>query len=101
MKKRSWWHIRKNRKSKHAALIVDEDSPLKSGKYSYMDITTHPAKHESYILLKKPINKKADKSYVRKYVGKQKKKIFSRWIMKYQISDEDMDIIEDYLKNKK
>ncbi len=106
MKKRSWWHIRNNNKTKHAALIVDEDSPLKSGKYSYMDITymditTHPAKHESYILLKKPINKKADKSYVRKYVGKQKKKIFSRWIMKYQISDEDMDIIEDYLKNKK
>lgn len=102
MKSKSWWHIRRNNKTKHGALIVDEDTPSPKGKYSYMDITTHPAKGESYISLDVPIgNKKQKKSYVRKYVGKDKKKVFSKWLMKYQIDDEDMKKIEDYLKKRK
>lgn len=101
MKSKSWWHIRQNRKSRHGALIVDEDSPLSKGNYSYLDITTSPAKNEGYIPLDKPINKKGNKSYVRKYVAKDKKKVFSKWLMKYQIDDSDMKKIEDYLKNRK
>lgn len=57
MKSKSWWHIRRNNKTKHGALIVDEDTPSSQGKYSYMDITTHPAKGEGYIKLDKPIGK--------------------------------------------
>jgi len=96
LKSKAWWHIRRNNKTKHGALIVDED------KYSYMDITTHPAKGESYISLDATIgNKKNKKSYIRKYVGKDKKKVFSKWIMKYKIDDKDMDKIEDYLKKPK
>ncbi len=73
LKSKAWWHIRRNNKTKHGALIVDED------KYSYRDITTHPAKGESYISLDAPIgNKKNKKSYIRKYVGKDKKKVFSK-----------------------
>lgn len=101
MKSKSWWHIRRNNKTKHGALIVDEDTPSSQGKYSYMDITTHPAKGEGYIKLDKPIGKNKKKSFVRKYVGKDKKKVFSKWIMKYKIDDKDMDKIEDYLKHRK
>ena len=99
---RSWWHIRKNFKSRHGALIVGEDNSIpKDEKYHYMDVVTHPSKNDSYIPLENPINLKGDKSHVRKYVGTKSKKYFSSWLMKYVISNKDLDEIEKYLKNKK
>lgn len=100
MKDKKWWHIRKYFKSNHHALIVDEDNCHANGKYYYMDITTHPAKKAKYIKLSAPINNKDECSYVRKYVGKAFKKKFSRWISKYEINSDDMNKIENYLKNK-
>ena len=100
MKDKKWWHIRYYFKSRHNALIVDEDTSNGKGRYHYMDITTSPSKKESYISLSKPINKKSDISYVRKYVGNDYKKKFSSWISKYEIDNEDMDKIELYLKNR-
>lgn len=100
MKDKKWWHIRYYFKSRHSALIVDEDNSNVKGRYHYMDITTNPSEKESYIKLSKPINKKSDISYVRKYVGNDYKKKFSSWISKYEIDNEDMDKIELYLKNR-
>lgn len=101
-KPRSWWHIRKNYKSRHGALIVGEDNSIpKDEKYHYMDITTNPSKNDSYIPLSVPINLKGDKSHVRKYVGTKSKKYFSNWLMNYEISEKDLDEIEKYLKTKK
>ena len=51
--------------------------------------------------LEYPINLKGDKSHVRKYVGTKSKKYFSTWLMKYVISNKDLDEIEKYVKNKK
>ena len=100
-KKRSWWHIRLNRKTKHSGLIVNESDSTPKGKYEFLNITSNPPKDDSYIELEKPINKKDKKSYVRRYVGAEKKKVFSKWISKYEIDETDMQKIEEYLKNKK
>jgi len=78
MKPKSWWHIRKSRKTSHGALIVGEDSSSPKGNYRYMGINTHPAKNEGYIKLDKPISQKNKQYYVRKYVGTAKKKTFSK-----------------------
>lgn len=101
MKHKSWWHLRNNFSSRHGALIIDEDTPSEKGNYYYMDITTHPQKSKAYIPLDVPVNKRGDRSYVRKYVGHQKKKAFSKWLLKYKIDDRDMQKIERYLKSKK
>ena len=99
-KKKSWWHIRFNRKTKHSGLIVNESDDTPKGQYEFLNITTHPPKDDSYIEIK-PINKKDKNSYVRRYVGADKKKVFSQWISKYKINDKDMNKIEEFLRNKK
>ena len=97
---RNWWHIRKYYKSGHGALIVGEGGQNNSD-YYFLNITKHPPLGYSYFETEKPINQSDEKSHVRLYLQKGKKKTSSRWVMKYELSKNDLDIVEAFLKKKK
>lgn len=66
-----------------------------------MNITKNPPKGYSYIETAKPINKKETKSHIRLYIQRDKKKNLSKWTMKYELSSEDLDIIQEFLDKKR
>ena len=101
IKNRVWWHVRKYYKSGHGALIVGESSEKDDGDYYFLNITKHPPAGYSYFETKEPINKSKEKSYVRLYLQKGNKKRFSKWLMKFELTEEDYKRIEDYLNEKK
>ncbi|MBQ6730924.1 MAG: hypothetical protein IJR08_03345 [Bacilli bacterium] len=100
IKNRNWWHIRKYYRSGHGALIVGE-SGQKNGDYYFLNITKNPPVGYSYFETEKPINQGKQKSHIRLYLQKGKKKTFSRWTMKYELSNQDLDKIEEFLEKKK
>lgn len=100
IRERDWWHIRKYHKSGHGALIVGE-SEQKDGYYYFLNITKNPPLGYSYFETKKPINRGEEKSHIRLYLQKGKKKAFSRWKMKYELSIKDLDIVEKFLEKKR
>ena len=97
IKNRAWWHIRKYHKSGHGALIVGESGETKDDDYGFLNITKNPPIGYSYLETEKPINNKNDKSHIRLYLQRGKKKRFSKWTMKYQLTIKDYDRIEKYL----
>ena len=98
---RRLWHIRKYFKSGHAALIVGESGNSQDDDYGFLNITKKPPNGYSYLECDKPINKSEQKSFIRHYVQRGKKKKFSKWIMNFEISDSDLDKIQNYLENKR
>ena len=100
IKNRNWWHIRKYYKSGHGALVVGE-SGQKNGYYYFLNITKNPPVGYSYFETEKPINQSEEKSHIRLYLQKGKKKTFSRWVMKYELSLKDLEIVEAFLEKKK
>ena len=97
IKDRSWWHIRFYYKSGHGALVVGENE----SEYGFLNITTNPPIGYSYIETEKPINMKNNKSHIRLYIQVDKKKYLSKWIMKYKLSNKDLDAVEEYLETQK
>lgn len=100
IKPKSWWHIRKYYKSGHGALIVGESGPSSDDDYGFFNITKNPPDGYAYFETEKPINNGNQKSHVRLYLQKGKKKRFSKWIMNYEFSTKDYEYIDIYLKNK-
>ena len=98
---RGYWHIRKYFKSGHGALIVGESGTSSDDEYGFLNITKNPPKGYSYMETEKPINKGEENSFVRLYLQKGKKKRFSKWTMKFEISNSDLDKIEKYLNQKR
>lgn len=101
IKDRAWWHIRKYYKSGHGALIVGESGEKSDDDYYFFNITRNPPIGYSYFETSKPINKGDQKSHIRLYLQRGKKKRFSRWVMSFELSKKDYDIIERYLSDKK
>ena len=101
IKRKEWWHTRQYYKSRHGALIVGESGPENDDDYGFLNITKNPPVGYSYIETEKPINKGNEKSHIRLYLQRGKKKRFSKWIMKYEFSKKDFDEVEKYLKKKK
>lgn len=101
IKEKGWWHIRKYYKSGHGALIVGETGPDQEDDFGFLNITKNPPAGYSYYETEKPINNKDRKSYIRLYLQKGKKKRFSKWLMKYELSKKDLKVIGNYLNKRK
>ena len=102
IKDRSWWHIRKYYKSGHGALIVGESGPDNDDDYGFLNITKNPPIGYAYQETEKSISKNTnEKSYIRLYLQRGKKNKFSKWLLKYEFSDEDYDAVLIYIKKKK
>ena len=102
IKDQSWWHIRKYYKSGHGALIVGESGPGNNDDYGFLNITKKPPTGYAYRETEKSISKNIEeKSYIRLYLQRGKKKRFSRWLLKYELTDKDYQIVLVFLKNKK
>ena len=101
IKEETWWHIRKYYKSGHGALIVAESGPGKEDDYGFLNITKNPPIGYSYFETEKPINNKEEKSHIRLYLQRGKKKRFSKWIMKFELSEKDLEFIWKYLRKRK
>lgn len=91
--------IYRNRKAKnHPSIEVSNDIST----WKNMVMTHQPAKKKRYILLKH--NPNADdisKSYVEKRVRNDPIKTRGELLKKYNLSIEDLNQIEEFLKNKK
>ena len=101
IKDESWWHIRKYYKSGHGALIVAESGQSNEDDYGFLNITKNPPIGYSYFETEKPINNKGEKSHIRLYLQRGKKKRFSKWIMKFELSKSDLKTICIYLSKRK
>ena len=101
IKEQSWWQIRLYYKSGHGALIVAESGPEPDEEYGFLNITKNPPSGYAYIETDKPINNKNEKSHIRLYLQRGKKKRFSKWILKFELSEKDIEQIIDYLEKKK
>jgi len=98
IKERSWWHVRKYFKSGHAALIVGENED----EFAFLNITKNPPNGYSYFETKNPISLlEKKKSHIRLYLQIGKKKRFSKWLMKYEFSKEDLEKVESFLNKTK
>lgn len=101
IKDSSWWHIRLFYKSGHGALIVAESGAEQEEDYGFMNITKNPPTGYAYYETDKPINNKEEKSHIRLYLQRSKKKRFSKWIMKFELSEKDVEAILKYLNKRK
>lgn len=78
-----------------------ESGPDKEDDYGFLNITKNPPVGYSYFETEKPINNKKDKSHIRLYLQRGKKKRFSKWLMKFELSGNDLEIIYKYLSKRK
>ena len=68
----------------------------------WKEVTYSPTKKNRYIKLKvNPNPKRNDKAFVRKYLRKDPIKTRGELLEKFNLSEEDLKEIENYLKNKK
>ena len=89
----------KNRKTRnHPSIEVDSNGTI----WINMEVTSSPTKKNRYIELKvNPNPKRNDKAYVRKYLRKDPIKTRGQLLEKYNLSEDDLIEIENYLNNKK
>ncbi len=67
-----------------------------------LEVTSNPTKNNRYIELKKnPNPNKNDKSFVRKYVRHDPIRTRGQLLKKYNLSDDDLEQIEEFLINHK
>ena len=89
----------KNRITKnHPSIEVDSNGTI----WINLEVTSSPTKKNRYIELKvNPNPKRNDKAFVRKYLRKDPIKTRGELLEKFNLSEEDLKEIENYLKNKK
>lgn len=89
----------KNRKTKnHPSVEVDSNGTI----WINLEVTSSPTKKNRYIELKvNPNPKRNDKAYVRKYLRKDPIKTRGQLLEKFNLSEDDLVEIENYLNNKK
>lgn len=89
----------KNRKTRnHPSIEVDSNGTI----WINLEVTSSPTKKNRYIELKvNPNPKRNDKAYVRKYLRKDPIKTRGQLLKKFNLSEDDLIEIENYLNNKK
>ena len=90
----------RNKKTKnHPSIQIESNTKI----WKNMEVTSSPTKKNRYIELKtNPNPKRSDKSYVRKYIRKDPIRTRGQLLEKFNLSEEDLKEIENYiLKNKK
>ena len=89
----------KNRKTRnHPSIEVDSNGTI----WINLEVTSSSTKKNRYIELKvNPNPKRSDKAYVRKYLRKDPIKTRGQLLEKFNLSEEDLIEIENYLNNKK
>ena len=89
----------KNRRTKnHPSIEVDSNGII----WINLEVTSSPTKKNRYIELKvNPNPNRKDKAFVRKYLRKDPIKTRGQLLAKFNLSEEDLTEIENYLKNKK
>ena len=89
----------RNRKTKnHPSIEIDSNDTI----WINMEVTSSPTEKNRYIELKvNPVPKRKDKAFVRKYLRKDPIKTRGQLLEKYNLSEEDLIEIENYLNNKK
>ena len=65
--------------------------------WNNLEVTSNPTETGRYIKLKHPVSKNIKQSYVRKYVRKDPIRTRGNLLSNYELSDEDMKQIENYL----
>ena len=82
----------------HPSIEVDSNGII----WINLEVTSSPTKKNRYIELKvNPNPKRKDKAYVRKYLRKDPIKTRGAILKKFNLSEEDLEEIENYLSNKK
>ncbi len=89
----------KNRKTNnHLSIEVDSNGTI----WINLEVTSSPTKKNRYIELKvNPNPKRNDKAYVRKYLRKDPIKTRGQLLEKFNLSEDDLIEIENYLNSKK
>ena len=87
-----------NKKTRHPSISL-------SGKekeiWENMVMTHHPTKNDSYIDIVIVSPNRLSKSYVRKYIRKDKKRVRGKPYPRLKLDDSSESDIKNYLKNKK
>ena len=88
----------RNRKTKnHPSIEVDSNGVI----WKNMEVTSSPTKKNRYIELKKnPNPNRTDKAFVRKYLRKDPIKTRGQLLKKFNLSEEDLIEIENFLNKK-
>lgn len=95
------WRIKLYYKSQHGALIIGEYQHGTDNGYLFLNITKNPPNGYSYYETKQSISRNiTEKSYIRFYVQRDKKKYFSKWDMNFELSEADLTAIENFIKKK-
>ena len=89
----------KNRITKnHPSIEIDSNGII----WINLEVTSSPTKKNRYIALKiNPNPKRKDKAYVRKYIRMDPIKTRGQLLEKFNLSEEDLVEIENYIKIKK
>ena len=99
MKNKSLFSVRKRKHSKHPQVIVDANRT----KFSSMTLThrARSRKHSNIRLTHNPNSKDEKDAYVRRQIIEDFKFNFSKAFSNYELSDEDIDMLIQYLIEKK
>ena len=93
-KKSNKWDVYFNRRRGHTAVTINDDGKL----WENMDLTHKPS-GDSYIILEKT-NRYGKKTYVRKYLNKDKSGVKANK-RKFYFTDKDKKEIDNWLMNNK
>ena len=96
MSKRKYKFYRNRKTLNHPSIEIDSNNEV----WENMEVTSSPTKKNRYIELKKnPNPKRNDKAYVRKYIRKDPIKTRGQLLEKFNLSEEDLKEIEEYILN--
>ena len=89
----------RNRKTlNHLSIEINSNDET----WENMEVTSSPTKKNRYIELKKnPNPKRTDKAYARKYIRNDPIRTRGQLLEKYNLSEEDLKEIEEYILNNK
>ena len=89
----------KNKKTRnHPSIQIDANNEV----WENMEVTSSPTEKNRYLELKKnPNPKRSSKAFVRKYIRKDPIRTRGLLLEKFNLSEEDLEEIEEYVLNNK
>ena len=98
MSKKKYKFYRNKKTRNHPSIEINSNNEV----WENMEVTSSPTKKNRYIELKKnPNPKRNDKAYVRKYLRKDPIRTRGQLLVKFNLSEEDLKEIEEYILNNK
>ena len=96
MSRKKYKFYRNKKTRNHPNIEINSNNEV----WENMEVTSSPTKKNRYIELKKnPNPKRSDKAYVRKYLRKDPIRTRGQLLAKFNLSEEDLKEIEEYILN--